>query len=121
MVRNQIYGHLTPLNEHLYSYFTDLDADTWDWVRDLFIASSSARCLNVKAEKELLELSCDGGQRIRFRQSAHTDFWASINEKYPEIFAAASNVLLPFPTTYLRGIFFYSDSHENQVQDTDAC
>ena len=101
LVRNQIYGHLTALNDHFNSYFTDLDTDAWDWVRDPFVASSSARGLSAKAEEELLELSCDGSQRIRFCQSAHIDFWASIKEEYPELFAAASKVLLPFPTTYL--------------------
>ncbi|XP_076069760.1 protein FAM200A-like [Oratosquilla oratoria] len=101
LVRNQIYGHLTALSEHFNSYFTDIDTDAWDWVRDPFVASSSARGLSAKVEEELLELSCDGSQRIRFRQCAHIDFWASIKEEYPELFAAASKVLLPFPTTYL--------------------
>ncbi|XP_068220026.1 SCAN domain-containing protein 3-like [Palaemon carinicauda] len=101
LVRNQIYGHLTPLNENFNSYFTDLYTDAWDWVRGPFVASSSARGLSAKAEEELLELSYDGSQRIQFRQSAHINFWASIKEEYPELFAAASKVLLPFPATYL--------------------
>ncbi|XP_068217899.1 SCAN domain-containing protein 3-like [Palaemon carinicauda] len=103
LVRNQIYGHLTALNEHFNSYPTDLDTDVWDWdwVRDPLVTSSSARGLSAKAEKEQLELSCDGSQRIRFYKSAHIDFWASIKEEYHELFAAASKVLLQFPRTYL--------------------
>ena len=63
------------LNEHFNSYFTDVDTDAWDWVRDPFIAHSSARGLSAKAEEELLELSCDGTQKIRFRQSSCVECW----------------------------------------------
>ena len=62
LVRSHICCHLTALNEHFNSYFTD----ALDWIRDPFVGHSLVRCLNAKTEEKLLELSCDGTQRIRF-------------------------------------------------------
>ena len=66
LVRNHICCHLTALNEHFSSYFTDVDTDGWNRVRDPFVTHSLAGGLGTKAAEELLELPCDGNQRIRF-------------------------------------------------------
>uniref|UniRef100_A0A667WR08 DUF4371 domain-containing protein n=1 Tax=Myripristis murdjan TaxID=586833 RepID=A0A667WR08_9TELE len=85
-----VTSHLTALSEHFSSYFTDVNTAAWDWVD-----------LTGKAEEELLELSCDGTLKVRFRQLAHEDFWASLSHEYPELTTEAMRILLPFPTTYL--------------------
>ena len=100
LVRNHICCHLTTLNEHFSSYFTDVDTDDWYWVRDPFVTHSSARNLSAKTAEELLELSRDGTQRFRFLQNSCIDFWPSVKKEYPELFAATSKVLIPFPTNY---------------------
>ncbi|XP_042228809.1 zinc finger BED domain-containing protein 5-like [Homarus americanus] len=89
------------MNKHFSSYFTDVDTVAWDWVRDPFVAHSSARGLSGKAEEELLELPCDGTQRIRFRQGVHVDFWPSVQQEYPELVVTAMKILFIFLTMYL--------------------
>ncbi|KAJ4925387.1 hypothetical protein JOQ06_018119 [Pogonophryne albipinna] len=101
IVKNTIGSHLASLGDYFNDYFTDVDTDAWDWVRDPFVAHTSARGLSGKAEEELLDLACDGTLRIRFGQGGHVDFWPSVEQEYPEIAAVAMRVLLPFPTTYL--------------------
>ena len=100
LVRTRICCDLTALNENFNSYFTNVNTAAWDWIRNPFVAHSLARGLSAKTEEELLELSCDGTQRIRFWQILCIDFWPSVKEEYPELFAAASKVLLHSPTTY---------------------
>ncbi|XP_071399292.1 SCAN domain-containing protein 3-like [Centroberyx affinis] len=101
IVKNTIGSHLASLGDYFNDYFTDVDTDAWDWVRDPFVAHTSARGLSGKAEEELLDLACDGTLRIRFGQGGHVDFWPSVEQEYPELAAVAMQVLLPFPTTYL--------------------
>ncbi|KAJ4937000.1 hypothetical protein JOQ06_001584 [Pogonophryne albipinna] len=89
IVKNTIGSHLASLGDYFNYYFTDVDTDAWDWVHDPFVAHTSARGLSGKAEKELLDLACDGTLRIRFGQGGHVDFWPSVEQEYPEIAAVA--------------------------------
>ncbi|KAK1899896.1 Zinc finger MYM-type protein 6, partial [Dissostichus eleginoides] len=87
IVKNTIGSHLASLGDYFNDYFTDVDTDAWDWVRDPFVTHTSG--LSGKAEEELLDLACDGTLRIRFGQGEHVDFWPSVEQEYPEIAAVA--------------------------------
>ena len=50
-------SHLTALSKHFDSYFSDVNTDAWDWVRDPFSPSATTSGLTGKAEEELLDLS----------------------------------------------------------------
>ncbi|XP_060774418.1 SCAN domain-containing protein 3-like [Neoarius graeffei] len=93
-------SHLTALSKHFTSYFSDVNTDAWDWVRDPF-APAATYSLTGKAEEELVDLSCDRTLKARFQQVSHAEFWPSLAFEYPELTAHAMQILLPFPTTYL--------------------
>ncbi|KAJ8348816.1 hypothetical protein SKAU_G00274050 [Synaphobranchus kaupii] len=102
VVREVASTHLTALSEHFSSYFSDVNTNDWDWVRDPFApAATPSSVLTGKAEEELLEVSCDRTFKARFQQMSHVDFWPSLSQEYPELTAVAMKILLPFPTTYL--------------------
>ncbi len=98
---NTITSHLTSLNEHFSHYFTDIDMEKYDWVRDPFSCDVMASGLSGKAEDELLELSSDRTLRMRFNQQGPAEFWPTVEKEYREIALQAMRILLPFPTTYL--------------------
>ncbi|XP_077100002.1 SCAN domain-containing protein 3-like [Siphateles boraxobius] len=100
VVREVATSHLTALSEHFTSYFTDVNTDAWDWVRDPF-APAATCSLTSKAEEELVDLSCDRTLKARFQQVSHADFWPFLSREYPELTAQAMQILLQFPTTYL--------------------
>ncbi|KAK1897550.1 Zinc finger MYM-type protein 6 [Dissostichus eleginoides] len=60
IVKNTIGSHLASLGDYFNDYFTDVDTDAWDWVRDPFVAHTSARGLSGKADEELLDLEGPG-------------------------------------------------------------
>uniref|UniRef100_A0AAV2KC71 Uncharacterized protein n=1 Tax=Knipowitschia caucasica TaxID=637954 RepID=A0AAV2KC71_KNICA len=49
---------LTSLCQHFRLYFSEVNTDAWDWVRDPF-APGSPNSLTGEAEEQLLEISCD--------------------------------------------------------------
>ncbi|KAK7128390.1 hypothetical protein R3I94_016840 [Phoxinus phoxinus] len=98
---NTITSHLTSLNEHFSRYFTDIDMEKYDWVRDPFSCDVMASGLSGKAEDELLELSSDRTLRMRFNQQGPAEFWPTVEKEYKEVALQAMRILLPFPTTYL--------------------
>ena len=51
LVRNHFCCHLTVPNKQFNSSFTDIDTDAWHWVRDPFVAHSSARDHSARAEE----------------------------------------------------------------------
>ncbi|CAL9683899.1 unnamed protein product [Knipowitschia caucasica] len=93
-------SHLTSLCQHFRFYFSEVNTDAWDWVRDPF-APGSPNSLTGEAEEQLLEVSCDRTLRARFLQVSTVNFWLSLKQDYPELTTKALQILLPFPTTYL--------------------
>ncbi len=77
---NTITSHLTSLNEHFSRYFTDIDMEKYDWVRDPFSCDVMASGLSGKAEDELLELSSDRTLRMRFNQQGPAEFWPTVEK-----------------------------------------
>ena len=100
VVKEVVTSHLTALSKHSTNYFSDVNTDAWDWVRDPF-APAATCSLTGKAEEEFVDLSCDRTLKARFQQVSHEDFWPSLSLEYPELTAQAMQILLPFPTTYL--------------------
>ncbi|KAL1274310.1 hypothetical protein QQF64_027124 [Cirrhinus molitorella] len=98
---NTITSHLTSLNEHFSHYFTNIDMETYDWVRDTFSFAVMASGLSRKVEDEHLELSTDSTPRMRFNQQGPAKFWPTVEKDYNELALQAMRILFPFPTTYL--------------------
>jgi len=76
-------SHLTALSKHFNSYFSDVNTDAWDWVRDPFAPSATTSGLTGKAEEELLDLSSDRTLKARFQQVSFADFWPYLSHEYP--------------------------------------
>ncbi|XP_041837799.1 SCAN domain-containing protein 3-like [Melanotaenia boesemani] len=79
-VKDVIASHLASLNEHFSSYFSDVNTEAWDWVRDPFASAATGNHLTGKAEEQLLELSSDRTQRVRFQQVSHASSSFSLSE-----------------------------------------
>lgn len=101
-LKNCVCDHLKSLSAHFAKYFPDIGLCQFEWVRDPFNDNSHANsALNSKAEEQLIELSCDGGLKLRFTALSICDFWLSVKSEYPELALESMKVLLPFATTYL--------------------
>ena len=63
-------------------------------------------------------MSSDRGLKIAFdSKRTLAEFWISVAKEYPQLLAAATNVLLPFGTTCLRERTFYALSYiENKYR-----
>uniref|UniRef100_A0A672QSJ4 BED-type domain-containing protein n=1 Tax=Sinocyclocheilus grahami TaxID=75366 RepID=A0A672QSJ4_SINGR len=90
---NTITSHLTSLNEHFSHYFTDIDMEKYDWVRDPFSCEVMASGLSGKAKDELLELSSDRTLRMRFNMQGPAEFWPTVEKEYKEVALQAMIIL----------------------------
>jgi hypothetical protein len=63
-------------------------------------------------EIELLELSCVEGLQKTFKKMDLTEFWLARRKEYRIISDEAVRFLLVFSTTYLCGLDFFNDLHE---------
>ena len=70
VVKEVATSHLAALSKHFTSYFSDVNTDAWDWVRDPF-APAATHSLTGKAEEELVDLSCDQTLKAKFQQVSH--------------------------------------------------
>lgn len=101
-LKNCVCDHLKSLSAHFAKYFPDIGLCQFEWVRDPFNDNSHANsALNSKAEEQLIELSCDGGLKLRFTALSICDFWLTVKSEYPELALESMKVLLRFATTYL--------------------
>ena len=100
----------------------------FNWVRCPFEESA----LQVHPEtkciaEQLVELQSRQLWRSKFKNVSLTQFWAEVQSKEPNLFdlcCHATNVLLPFPTTYLCEAGFLAlamikTKYHNQLQPED--
>nr|XP_014354333.1 PREDICTED: zinc finger BED domain-containing protein 5-like [Latimeria chalumnae] len=100
-VKSEIEEYLVALKSRFRHYFPEMFNEN-EWIRNPFVADCNSRsCLTAKEEEQLLELSCDGGLKLEFKQEPLARFWLKIKEEYPDLTDKAIKVLMPFTTTYL--------------------
>lgn len=101
-LKQLILSHLSQLKAQFSSYFGDLKPTQYDWVRYPFADfSDKVPNLSSKAEEELIGLASDRTLKLKIETMSIIKFWISVQTEYPLLYKAATQVLLPFPTSYL--------------------
>ena len=98
-MKNIIFKHLCILENDMDFYFPSLKTESYDWIRNPFVPSSNNLCL--KAEEELMAISCDRTLRLKYSEITIDSFWISVQQEYPVISEIAVSILLQFSTSYL--------------------
>ena len=76
--------------------------ENYDWIRNPFIDSdNSGKYLSLKAEEELVALSCNRTLKLNHSDIPIDSFCISIEQEYPLISEIAISILLQFSTSYL--------------------
>ena len=111
-VKQSFLNHLQDLTRWFDKYFPeDPDPQKYGWILSPFTVSSS-RHLSAELIETLDDLSSDRGLKIAFdNKRSFAEFWISVKKEYSQLSAAATNVLLPFGTTYLCEITFSALSY----------
>ncbi|XP_014349988.2 zinc finger BED domain-containing protein 5-like [Latimeria chalumnae] len=82
-VKSEIEEHLVVLKSQFLQYFPEMFNEN-EWIRNPFVADCNSRsCLTAKEEEQLLELSCDGGLKLEFKQEPLAQFWLKIKTGVP--------------------------------------
>ena len=98
-MKNIIFKHLCILENDMDFYFPSLKTESYDWIRNPFVPSSNN--LSLKAEEELMAISCDRTLRLKYSEITIDSFWISVQQEYPVISEIAVSILLQFSTSYL--------------------
>ena len=101
-VKQSVISHLRNLSQWFDKYFPeDTTPQQHDWILSPFTISNTHH-LSSNLIEALDDLSSDRSLKIAFdTKRTLTEFWLSVAKEYPQLSAAAVNVLLPFGTTYL--------------------
>ncbi|XP_078495374.1 SCAN domain-containing protein 3-like [Ciona intestinalis] len=102
IVKQSTISHLYNLSQWFDKYFPeDTTPQQYDWILSPFTVSNTHH-LSSDMIEALDDLSSDRGLKIAFdTKRTLAEFWISVAKEYPQLSAAAMNVLLPFGTTYL--------------------
>jgi len=103
-----ILQHLLMLEVNVRKYFSSLDTEKYDWIRNPFHSKelSNYSEFTVSEEEELISLSFDRTLKIKHAKMSLDEFWISVQQEYPQISKKAINILLFFSTSYLCEIGF---------------
>ena len=97
-----IVDHLTILEDKMDYYFSSINIEQYDWIRNPFIDISTYDAgFSLIEEEELATISTDRGLKIKHKETSIEQFWISIKGEYPSIARKALTVLLQFSTSYL--------------------
>lgn len=99
LVFSDIQQHLELLSVHFTKYFLKETYENFDWILNPFVVAKTD--LSGRKEEELAELSSDRTLMISFNQKPLASFWLSVENEYPLLSQKATQMLLPFATTYM--------------------
>uniref|UniRef100_A0A834RDR4 Zinc finger BED domain-containing protein 5 n=1 Tax=Sarcoptes scabiei TaxID=52283 RepID=A0A834RDR4_SARSC len=91
--------HLSELIKNFEKYF-EVGVDKFAWIQNPFTEKATLDFTSAEQES-LIDLSCDVNLRIRFGLTDLTDFWLSLQQKYPSIIRKAFRTLIPFASSFL--------------------
>lgn len=98
-LKNEIFQHLTALENEFVRYFPELNENDLDLVRNPF--KLSVEKVPDDYQDEFLELQSDSSARNLFEEKSITEFWPLLSNSYPNITKMAFRILIPFASTYL--------------------
>lgn len=102
-IKNLIVSHLSALETEFGKYFSsEFNISQHHWIIQPFnIKLQYIQHLDIKAQEEFAELSCDSSLEALFKNQITENFWLSIKKEYPCLSEMAVQIILPFSTTYL--------------------
>lgn len=95
-----IVSHLSHLQGYFREYYPELENSHLNWIRNPFAHGVGAH-LDMKSQEELIEISNDGGMKIKFSALPLPEFWIYSRTEYHALAEKALKYILPFATTYL--------------------
>jgi hypothetical protein len=97
-----IREHLINLQSSFYKYLPEKMNDKHSWIRDPFHdVPPPKNDFSLEEEENFIDFTSDTSLKLRFRRESLTGFWVGIGEEYPHLSKKATNLLLPFATSYL--------------------
>ena len=96
-----ITQHLKSLEEKFEKYFPSWSTENYMWVRNPFLPLDSHVVLNLKKEKELIDICNDGNFKLMHKQMPLGEFWVRVQNEYPYVEKKAVILLLQISTSYL--------------------
>lgn len=109
-----VLNHLMRLKENLQERFSvELDSTVsleYNWIINPY-GHTDPNNLSLKAQEELADLSTDSFLKIEFERKSLANFWLDRAAEFPSLSQLATNVLLPFVSTYLCEAAFSTMTH----------
>ncbi|XP_063600317.1 zinc finger BED domain-containing protein 5-like [Penaeus indicus] len=100
-----ILNHLVTLQDAVDKYFPSLSTNNLDWIVSPFQLADNVEELDFTASErdEFIDLCADSTLNVKFdkSQTSVAVFWLGLADEYPDLVKKATNLLLPFSTSYL--------------------
>uniref|UniRef100_K7FSU2 HAT C-terminal dimerisation domain-containing protein n=1 Tax=Pelodiscus sinensis TaxID=13735 RepID=K7FSU2_PELSI len=90
-----ILNHHSSLKFHFKNYFSDMDTEKFDWIRNPLDTKLIAGTLTTNKEEQIIDISCDTALKNV------SEFWIGVQNEYKELSEKAMNILILFATSYL--------------------
>ena len=82
-IKAVLIAHVNALDTQLETYFRGISDDKRQWIRAPFSEDViSNKNLSCWAQDQLVDLSCDGNLKVKFREQSLTAFWLSTEKDY---------------------------------------
>lgn len=99
-IQKEIETTLITLTESFLKYFPNLEPEKMEWVVNPFMEYSS-ELIAEEFEENLIDLRSDLISRRVFGEKDLSEFWISLESKFPLLSSKAVELLLPFGSSYL--------------------
>jgi zinc finger BED domain-containing protein 5/7/8/9 len=99
-IKEEIGDTLKSLSESFLKYFPNLNVTEMEWVVNPF-AECEAINLEEELDENLIDLRNDLVFKRIFAEKELSEFWISLNNKFPRLSSKAIELLLPFGSSYL--------------------
>ena len=97
-LRSVFVQHLSKLELKFAHYFQE-DLSSYEWIQDPY-AQPIPSSFTEKEKEDYIDLTCDSSLKRKFNSVNLTNFWISLNDKYPALTKKALRILVPFATSY---------------------
>jgi hypothetical protein len=119
VVKFCVLNHHTSSKLHFENYFSDMDNENVDWIRNPTEAKVPDSILTTIKEVQITGIFSDTALKIKFSTLSLSEFFIFLQNAYKELSKKVMNILIPF-TSYLYESGFSADAaigskHQSKV------